>query len=264
MSLPGWQSLTTVEVQHLTSRDPVAILPVGAIEQHGPHLPLSTDLDIALGLIEGASHHLPDDTPAVVLPPQVVGASLEHARFDGTLHLGPAELTKVIVALGASVARAGIRRLLLCNTHGGNLPAIDAAGLALRDQLGQLVVKASYFLSDPPDDVDWPSSEWRHGLHGGAVETAMMLHLHPKEVRLDEIGATGSLGEDLERSLRRVGPEEPGSAFSWLAGDLSRTGVVGNATLATADVGARLVDHYSRILADAIQDAKDFPLERLV
>lgn len=264
MSLPRWQSLTTVEVQHLARRDPVAILPVGAIEQHGPHLPLSTDLDIALGLIEGATRYLPEDPPAVVLPPQVVGASLEHARFVGTLHLDHRELTELIVALGASVARAGIKRLLLCNTHGGNLPAIDAAGLALRDQLGQLVVKASYFLSDPPDDVDWPSSEWRHGLHGGAVETAMMLHLHPEQVRRDEVRATRSLGEDLERSLRRVGPEEAGTAFSWLAGDLSRTGVAGNAKLATADVGARLVDHYSRILADAIQDAKDFPLERLV
>ena len=264
MPLPRWQDLTTDEVQQLARRDPVVILPVGAIEQHGPHLPLSTDIDIAVGLIECASRHLSEDLPVAVLPPQVVGASHEHARFDGTLTLGPNELADVILALGASIVRSGIRRLVLSNTHGGNVPAIDTAGLALRDQFGQLVVKTSYFLSDPPEDIDLPSSEWRHGWHGGAVETAIMLHLHPERVRRQQIQDTRSLGQDLERLLRRVGPETGGAAFSWLAGDLSPVGVTGNATLATAELGGRLLDYYGRILADAVQDAKDFPLERLV
>ena len=264
MSLLRWQSLTTTDVRHLASQDPVIVLPVAAIEQHGPHLPLSTDVDIALGLIDSAGGHLPAGLPLAVLPPQLIGTSHEHIRFDGTLSLGPSELCEVIVALGASVARSGIRRLVVCNTHGGNLRAIDAAAVTLRDRLAQLVIKVSYFLAAPPDDVDLPEAEWRHGLHGGAVETAMMLHLCQTRVRTKEIRSTRSLGEELETSMRRVGPESPGASFAWLAGDLSATGVTGNAKLATADLGSRLVEHYSQLLADAIQDARDFPLERLV
>ncbi len=264
MSLLQWQSLTTDDVRQLASRDPVVILPVAAVEQHGAHLPLSTDIDIAMGLIDCAGQRLPDDVPAVVLPAQVVGASQEHSRFDGTLSLPSSELSDLIVALGSSVGRSGIRRLVLCNTHGGNLGAIDAAALILRDRFAQLVVKVNYFLSEPPTDVPWPASEWRHGLHGGALETAMMLHLHPDRVRSGEMRETPSLQQDLEGSLRRVGPEVAGASFAWLAGDLSPTGVVGDATLATAAIGARLVEYYGRILFEAIQDAREFPLERLV
>ena len=263
MSLPTWESLTTDDVRQLAGRDPVVILPVGAIEQHGPHLPLSTDLDIALTLVERAARLLPDDLPAAVLPAQTVGASGEHDRFEGTLSLGPNELADVIVALGTSIARSGIRRLVLCNSHGGNLRALDAAALTLRSQFNQLVVKVSYFLAEPPSGIDLPVAEWRHGLHGGAVETAMMLHVRPEAVRTNEIRSTRSLGEDLEIALRRLGPESPGVSFAWIAGDLSETGVTGDASLATAALGKRLVDHYGQLLADAIQDARDFPLDRL-
>ncbi len=257
-----WHSLTTVEAAEVAEHDPVAILPLAAIEQHGPHLPLSTDLDIGLGLIERAFNHLPDDVPAWVLPAVAVGASAEHTRAHGTLSSSPEQLIASIVSQGEGLARSGVRRLVLANSHGGNRHAMEAAGLALRSELGMLVVKASYFRFDRLEDADLPESEWRHGLHGGAVETAMMLHLRPDLVRAGAIARFASLGEELEDTLRLLGPEGQAS-FSWLTGDLNPQGVVGDASLATAELGERLVAHYARALADVILDARDFPLDRL-
>ncbi len=263
MNARYWQTLTTVDAAGLAERDPVVVLPLAAIEQHGPHLPLSTDLDIGMGLLERAFEHLPDDFPAWVLPPLAVGASREHARFAGTVSLDPALLGAIVEAHGAALARAGVRRLVLSNSHGGNRAVLDAAALRLRDELGLLVVKAHYFLFPRPDDADLPASEWRHGLHGGAVETAMMLHLRPDLVRMDAARPAPSIGEELERTLRRVDAGGDAAAFAWLAGDLNPSGAAGNAALADAGLGARLVASYGAALADVIRDARRFPLERL-
>ena len=258
-----WQSLTTLEARGLATRDPVVILPLAAIEQHGSHLPLSTDLDIGMGILATAFRHLPDDFPAWVLPPQAVGASREHTRFAGTVSLDPELLGRVIHEHGVALARCGVRRLVLSNSHGGNRYALDAAGVKLRDEQGLLVVKANYFLFPRPDGIDLPDSEWRHGLHGGAVETAMMLHLRPDLVRTERIPDARSLGEDLEGHLHHVSPDGDAAAFSWLADDLNRSGVAGNARLADASKGERLVGYYGKALANVIRDARTFPLERL-
>ena len=255
--------MTTSDAQGLAERDPVIILPLGAIEQHGPHLPLSTDLDIGMGLLARAFRHLPDDFPAWVLPPQAVGSSREHMRFRGTLSLDPELLSEVIHQYGVALAGCGVRRLVLSNSHGGNRHALDAAGLRLRAEEGLLVVKAHYFRFPRPEGVDLPDAEWRHGLHGGAVETAMMLHLRPDLVRTQEVRESRSLGADLEGTLRRLGPEEEAASFSWLADDLNRSGVIGDPRQADAATGERLVAHYGEALADVIQDARAFPLERL-
>lgn len=261
--LPYWHALTTTEAAALAARDPVVVLPLAAIEQHGPHLPLSTDLDIGLGLLHEAFRQLPNDLPVRVLPPQTIGASREHLRFAGTLSLDPELIGELIHQHGTALASSGVRRLVLFNSHGGNLRAMDAAALRLRDERGILVVKASYFTFSRPDSVALPESEWRHGLHGGAVETAMMLHLCPDLVHTDAIQRFPSLGQDLDGPLRRVGPEGEAS-FAWLAGDLNPYGVTGDARLADAETGQRLVAHYGRVLAEVIQDARAFPLDRLV
>ena len=258
-----WQALTTTEAETIAARDPVVILPLAAIEQHGPHLPLSTDLDIGLGLLNEAFRLLPNDLPAWVLPPQTIGASREHRRFAGTLSLDAELVVELIHQHGTALAACGARRLVLFNTHGGNLRAMDNAALRLRDEHDILVVKASYFTFSRPDDVELPDAEWRHGLHGGAVETAMMLHLRPDLVRSDALRRFPSLGQDLEGALRRVGPENEAS-FAWIAGDLNPHGVTGDARLADAETGQRLVAHYGRVLREVIHDARAFPLDRLV
>ena len=258
-----WQSLTTAEVGSLAPRDAVAILPLAAIEQHGPHLPLSTDLDIGLGLLAAAFRLLPGDFPAWVLPPQALGASREHARFPGTISLEPELLIAAVEAAGDSLARDGVRRLVLSNSHGGNRHALREAGLRLREEHELLVVDASWFRFPRPEGVELPESEWRHGFHGGAVETAMMMHLRPELVRVDEAPPGRSLGEEIEKTLLRLGPEGVAS-FSWLAGDLNEAGVVGDARRADPAMGARLISHYAGVLAEVILDARAFPLDRLV
>ena len=258
-----WQSLTTSEVPRAVDRDPVVIMPLAAIEQHGPHLPLSTDLDIGIGLLASAFRHLEDDFPAWVLPPLSVGSSEEHMRLPGTLSLAPDTLSSIIYQYGAALSTSGVRRLVLSNSHGGNRQALNSAGLRLRRKHGLLVVKVSYFEFPPPEIVELPHSEWRHGLHGGAVETAMMLHLRPDLVRHEEIRDARPLGAELEETMRRLTPEGAAS-FSWLAEDINRSGVAGDARQADAAKGKLLVAHYGEVLADVIRDAKAFPLERLV
>ena len=210
-----WQTLTTVDAGAIERSDPVAVLPVAAIEQHGPYLPLSTDLDIGLGLLSEAFQHLPNDFPAWALPPQAIGCSREHARFPGTLSLEPDQLSVLIEGMGEALTRIGVRRLVLSNSHGGNRHALETAGLRLRDELGMLVVHASWFRFPRPEDVDLPEEEWRHGIHGGAVETAMMMHLRPDLVHTSETARGRSLGEELGRRyagwLRRVRPRSLGS-----------------------------------------------------
>jgi creatinine amidohydrolase len=257
-----WQDLTSAEVAEAVRHDPVVVLPVAAIEQHGPHLPLSTDAEIGRGIMACAFSLLPDDVPAWVLPAQVVGASAEHMSFPGTLSIPGSVLGRVIRSIGTSLAAAGVRRLVLFNSHGGNRDVLDRAGLELRARSRLLVVKATYARFPRPEKLDLPESEWTHGLHGGAVETAMMLHLRPDLVKRADIRRHRSLGEELDGSLRRLGAEGVAS-FSWLAQDLSASGAMGDASLASEAMGRVLVHHYGGVLAEVIRDARDFPVARL-
>ena len=257
-----WHALTTAEIERFAERDPVAVLLLAAIEQHGTHLPLSTDLDIGLGLLAVAFGRLPDALPVAALPPVAVGASLEHARFPGTLSIPSTLLGDLIHHLGTSVARGGIRRLVVVNSHGGNRAALDAAALRLREQAQLLVVKVHYPDFPRPAAVDLPEPEWRHGIHGGAVETAMMRYLHPDRVREAAAGSAAPFATELERQGSRIAPEGA-AAFAWLAGDLDRSGAVGDAALGTADLGRRLVDYYGATLAAVIRDSRSFPIDRL-
>ena len=146
-----WQTLTTADAVLIGESDPVVVLPVAAIEQHGPHLPLSTDLEIGLGLLSEAFERLPDDFPAWALPPQAIGCSREHARFPGTLSLEPEQLAALIEATGEALVQIGVRRLVLSNSHGGNRHALDdvhrddvaLAGHGLEDVEHRLPVQAA-------------------------------------------------------------------------------------------------------------------------
>ncbi|MEX2467278.1 MAG: creatininase family protein [Gemmatimonadota bacterium] len=257
-----WAEFTAPELAEFAGRDPVALLPLAAIEQHGPHLPVSTDLVICRGILDHARRCLPLDLPVLVLPEQATGASAEHAAFPGTLSVRPDTLERVVYEAADSLARMGLRRLVLFNTHGGNKHVIEGAGLRARTDHGMLVVKAHSFRFPRPDGVELPEREWDHGLHGGAVETAMLLYLRPDLVRRDRLENFPSLGEELAKVSEVVRPEGPG-AFSWLAHDLNRHGVVGDARLASAELGKQLVEGYGETLAAVIRDARAFPLDRL-
>lgn len=257
-----WETATRPELAAAAGHDPVAVLPLGAIEQHGPHLPVSTDLLIGRGILERALESTAPRVPVVVLPHLALGSSEEHVGLGGTLSMDADTLGRVLDSLATAVAAEGIHRLVIVNAHGGNKHVVDGAALRARTDHGLLVVKAHVFRFPRPDDVELPEAEWRHGLHGGAVETAMMLHLHPDLVRTDAVRDFPSLGTKLEEGLDVLLPEGP-AAFAWTAKDLNPDGVTGNAELATKEMGARLVEGYGAYLSRVLADAARFPLDSL-
>ena len=243
--------------------DPVVILPVAATEQHGPHLPFTTDVEIGHGLLNEAFKVLQPDFPVWSLPMQSVGVSLEHTRFDGTKTVSADEMVETIYQLGSKVAQTGVRRLVISNSHGGNHAAVDTAALRLRLEQNLLVVKAHYYEFPVPQDITLPAHEWLHGIHGGAVETALMLHLRPNAVQLKRLQNFTSFGEQLEEAGFLISPTGP-AAFAWLSGDLNRSGAIGDATLADVELGRQLTSYYGRFLATVIRDAHRFPIGQLL
>lgn len=249
-----WQTLTAPQLAEFVQRDPVAVLVLGAIEQHGTHLPLATDLTIGEGLQAAMLAQLEHKLNILCLPPIAVGASDEHTSFPGTLSLPAPLAIATLEAYGDSLAKSGVRRLVLLNSHGGNKAVMDLAGLTLRRRHGMRVVKATYTRL-PPLEGAVDADELRYGLHGGLLETAMMRYLAPALVQLDGYKATPPAtprGDDLVSA-------EGAAAFAWLAEDLSAHGVAGDASHASAELGERLVTHYARQLAAVVMETARLP-----
>ena len=182
MSARDWWDLTTRDFAGMDWSHVVALLPVAAVEQHGPHLPVRVDAAINAGIVEAARGMLSDDLDLLILPAQPVGKSNEHTAFPGTLSISYETLGRLWFDLAESVHRAGCRRILIFNSHGGQPQLIDILCRELRVRLGMFAVNCSWFnIVDMSDLFD--TTELRHGIHGGAVETSMMLHLHPETFR---------------------------------------------------------------------------------
>jgi creatinine amidohydrolase len=253
-----WADLATTDFAGGALADAVAILPVAAVEQHGPHLPLATDVIIAEGVIAAACRMLPADLPVVVLPTQAVGTSQEHLAFSGTLSLDAATLIRLWTAIGEGVRRAGLRKLLIVNSHGGQVGLPELVAVDLRTRFGMIVAWAAPGAFGTPDGAIDPA-EAAHGIHGGLKETAMLLHLMPELVRKDALADFPSSGALMERDFTRLRATGR-TGFGWQTQDLNPAGVVGNAAAATAALGASLVDHAARGLAELIRDLSRFEL----
>ena len=262
MTAMDWAAQTHAALTERITPATVAVLPLGAIEQHGPHLPLATDTVIAEALVEAALARLGPDVDGLRLPTLALGDSREHQGQAGTLSLSPTTFQAVLADLGAAVARAGCRRLLLFSGHGGNLAAMDTVALDLRMQWAMLVVKACYFDFPPPPDT-LPVREWQEGLHGGALETALMQHLAPAWVDGSAIGHHPSVEFDALAEFDWLGAASRPACFAWAARDLNPAGVCGDARLASAALGEKLLAHYAGQLAAVIEETARFPLDCL-
>lgn len=256
-----WGDLTTEAFDGLDPERTVALLPIAATEQHGPHLPLSTDADIAEGLIAAALPHLGDGLDLLVLPMLAVGLSPEHADFAGTLTLEPETLLAAICEIGAGVEAAGLGKLALFNSHGGQSRLLDLAAQRLRRESDILAVAINGYRLWRAEEV-FPEAEVRHGIHAGAVETSIMLHLKPDLVRRDKIAAHVSLSAEMERDYGRLTPFGR-VGFGWQAQDLSETGACGDATLASAEAGRLLLDQAGTALAELLGEIARLPLATL-
>jgi creatinine amidohydrolase len=256
-----WQEMTSEEIASLDAARIIAVLPVAAIEQHGPHLPLAVDACINEGILERALTLLPADLPVTLLPMMPVGRSDEHGDFPGTLSLAPETIARLWGEIGGSVARAGLRKLVIFNSHGGNPQMLDIVGRELRIKHRMLVVQVnSYRLYDAV--ALFGAEEIAHGIHGGAVETSIMLHLRPELVRMEKAKDFVPSSRGLAEQYRHIGPHGR-VPFSWLTQDLNPSGAVGDATKASAEHGRALVEQAARALAEILGELDRMPLTLL-
>ena len=257
MPARAWLDLTTDDCRDGALRDAVAVLPVAAVEQHGPHLPLGTDAIIAQGYLDRAAALVPDGLDVLLLPVQAVGKSDEHAGFPGTLTLTAETALRAWTEIGASVARAGCTRLVVVSSHGGNSAVIDLVAGALRG-LGLVAVTTSWSRLGVPDGL-FPEDEIRHGIHAGGIETALMLALRPDLVRLDRAATFTPRTVAMARDFAWLSAGRP-AAFAWRAEDLHPSGAIGDPTLGTAEAGHALLDHGARSFAALLAEVARFAL----
>lgn len=256
MSARDWWDLTTEEFASLDSHTTVALLPVCAVEQHGPHLPVRVDAAINAGILARARELLPDEVSLLVLPAQNVGKSDEHLAYPGTLTINYETLGRLWFDLAHSVHRAGCRKIIFFNSHGGQPQLIDIVCRELRVRLELLAVNCAWFNVTPMTDL-FDEEELRYGIHGGAVETSIMLHLHPDLVKMDRARNFVSRAAEMEAAsaVLRV---EGATAIGWQTQDLNQAGACGDATRATAVLGKELVERAARALAALVADVQRF------
>ena len=233
----------------------VAVLPVGAVEQHGPHLPVSVDATLLQGIVDAALPQLPADVPVLVLPAQNVGLSTEHLNFPGTLSLPPTLIIDLWTAMGQAVARAGIQKLLMFNTHGGQVAVMDIVARELRMAHGMLVYSSSWGNLPLPSEVTglFSAEEHRFGIHGGEIETSMMLHLAPELVQMELAGCFHSTSQDRAQHFAILGNGKS-AKMGWAIEDYNPCGAVGNAAGATAAKGQAVVSAAAQQLALLLQE----------
>jgi creatinine amidohydrolase len=253
-----WQDCTTADFRFVDPEATVAVLPVAAVEQHGPHLPLSTDAVINDGIVRATLERLPAKAAVLVLPPLTVGNSPEHASFAGTLGVSAATLADVWTDVGRSVARAGVRKLVIFNTHGGQKSLVDLTAVRLRAELGMLVVRATYFAFGTLPNLFDPA-EAAHDIHGGEVETSLMLHLAPQLVRMDKAEDFRGLPQRLASGNELLGAEKP-VGIGWLSEDLHPKGVCGNAARADATRGSQHLAYLAGRFAALLVEVAATPL----
>ena len=251
-----WAEYRRTEFAGLDPERMIAVLPTAAVEQHGPHLPVGVDTMIAEGMLAELRRACPDDLDLAILPVQAVGKSNEHLDAPGTLTLDAPTALAAWMQIGLSVARAGLRKIVIVNSHGGNLDLVSILSRELRVRAGMLAVKCQWGGFGAPEGL-FSDRELAYGIHGGDRETSLMLHFRPETVDMAAAEDFGSAAEGA--AIPPVGPVSRG----WMARDLNPAGTVGEAHLATAEKGAATCAHQVQGFVELLRAVRDTPLEGL-
>jgi creatinine amidohydrolase len=252
-----WNQLTLHDFEALQKSGEIAniiaVLPVAATEQHGPHLPVSVDHAIVDGIVSHAVSAMPADLPVLVLPTMPIGKSNEHARFAGTLTLSADTLIRVWSEIGDNLASQGIKKFVLLNSHGGQVNVMDIVARDLRIKHNMLAIAASWFAWPLPEGVNGA-----HDIHAGELETAMMRYLTPEWVAMERAQNFHSATRDWAANYKYLGLS-PGGKIAWQTQDLNPAGACGNALAATAELGEQLVKHAAKQLVEMLREVQRCP-----
>ena len=246
-----WPDFAGAEVERW-----IAVLPLAATEQHGPHLPLGTDVMIAQAYLARVRELVPDTASVTFLPLQPVGISTEHIDFPGTLTLPTEVALNTWFALGESVARAGLKKLVMVTSHGGNSAAMSLVAQDLRARHGLFVVTTGWSRLSAAQGI-FSAEELQHGIHGGAAETSIMLARYAQHVRREAVADFRSSAIAMAKDFRWLSANRP-APFAWQAKDLHPSGAVGEATRATAEKGERLIDSGARAFCELLAEVERF------
>ena len=257
MSLPKrrWED-NSAALAAFERRDWIAVLPLGAHEQHGPHLPFETDRLIVEGIVERVIAALPESLPVTFLPTEPVGYSVEHINVPGTRTLRYDEAIARWLGIAEKLAGLGIRKLVMLNAHGGNSPLMTVVATEARLRFNMLAVATSWTRFGQPEG--WIGAEDKAlDIHGGDIETSVMLALRPEKVDMAKARRFPSRQSEFVRRfkhLRAYGPH----AFGWKMSDLNPEGVAGNAAAATAARGEALIAHAVNGIVELLEDVNAF------
>jgi creatinine amidohydrolase len=256
-----WAEMSWTDFEAADMARTIAVLPVAAIEQHGPHLPVGVDTFIMEGYLRLAVERLPPDMPVLFLPVQAIGKSNEHRDYPGTLTLSAQTAMSAWTEIAESVRRAGCRKLIIVNSHGGNVPVIDVVARDLRVRHAMLVVTASWHRFGYPDGL-FAASERTHGIHGGDAETSLMLNFNADRVKPEEFQDFLPSSVEMEENFTWLRPIQP-VGFGWMSQDLSAAGAMGNAAAASAAKGEAAADYGATAFVELLHDVAAFDLSRL-
>jgi len=256
-----WLELTWQDFVGADTSRWIAVLPVTAVEQHGPHLPLGVDCYIAEAYLARVIEALPATVPACFLPLQVIGKSDEHLAFPGTASLPAEAAVAAWTALGEAVQRAGLRKLVIVSSHGGNTPVVDIVARDLRARLQMLVVCTAWARFGYPEGL-FPEAELRHGIHAGDVETSIMLATRPDLVRKDLAETFTPATVAMTQRFKWLRADRP-AGFGWMAQDLNASGAIGDAAAASAEKGEAALAHGAAAFVELLADVHKFDADWL-
>jgi creatinine amidohydrolase len=239
----------------------IAVLPLAATEQHGPHLPLETDVMIAQAYLARVRERLPETFPVTFLPVERIGISTEHTDFPGTLTLTPETALRDWMALGESVARAGVKKLVIVTSHGGNSAAMSLVAQELRARHHMLAVTTAWGRLSAAQTL-FSAEEVEHGIHGGAVETSIMLARYSGHVKREAVADFRPSTIAMKKNFRWLSAQRP-APFAWQTQDLNPSGAVGDATQASAEKGERLIDQGAKAFCELLGEVDRFDLRLL-